>query len=139
MRFGLHHVGVVVKDIQAAAPEYVADFGYEIASEVIHDPTQTAFVQFLRLPGDTTYLELVAPDGPDSKLANALKKRLTLNHVAYAVDDIEGACRVLRDRGAFLIRPPVGAVAFGGRRIAWLLGQDQVLVELVERGAEGEL
>ncbi len=139
MRYRLHHIGIVVGDIAAAAPGYVADYGYEAVTDVIHDPTQTAYVQFLRLEGDTTYLELVAPDGAESKLALAVKKGLPLNHVAYAVDDIEGACRALGERGSFVISEPVAAVAFGGRRIAWLLGADRVLVELVEQAADEDL
>jgi len=46
---------------------------------------------------------------------------------------------VLRSGGFFLIAAPVPAVAFDGRRIAWLLGRDRSLVELVERGPEGSL
>ena len=41
-------------------------FGYEVRTPVIHDPLQTAFVQFLALPGDRVYLEFVSPDGPES-------------------------------------------------------------------------
>src|SRR5262245_53951416 len=58
----LHHVGIVVADIARAREDYVRRFGYEVKSAVIHDIEQTAFVQFLRMPGDLTYIELVAPD-----------------------------------------------------------------------------
>ena len=34
-----------------------------------------------------------------------------------------------------VIQEPTPAVAFGGRRIAWLMGDDRVLTELVERPA----
>jgi methylmalonyl-CoA/ethylmalonyl-CoA epimerase len=40
----------------------------------MHDAAQTAYVQFLRLPGETSFIEFVAPDGPQSKLAAAIKK-----------------------------------------------------------------
>ncbi len=134
----MHHVGIVVRDVAEACALYVRRFGYEVKSGVIHEPTQTAHVQFLRLPGDTTYLELVAPDGPRSRLSGALEKGGGLNHVCYAVDDIDAACHTLRGEGLFLVHAPVPAVSFKGRRIAWLMGKDRVLVELVERGPEGE-
>ena len=137
--FRLHHVGVLVSDIPAAAETYIRRFGYELRSDVIHDPIQTAYVQFLRLPEESSYLELVAPDGPQSKLANGLKKGGGLNHVCYSTDDIDRACEDLRAAGAFLIQRPVSAVAFRGRRIAWLVGRDRALTELVERGQDGEL
>lgn len=138
MKLELHHVGVVVKDVNAACALYVQRFGYEVKSPVIHEPTQTAHVQFLRLPGDKTFLELVAPDGPESRLAGASSKGGGLNHVCYAVHDIDGACATLRDEGMFLVHAPVPAVSFQGRRIAWLMGKDRILVELVERGPDGE-
>ena len=135
-----HHVGIVVKDLAAAIAQYVGRFGYEIKTEIIHDPVQTAYVQFLQLPGDPVYLELVSPDGPTSRLSNALNRGNGLNHLCYATEDIEGAFRELRGMGLFSLRAPVPAVAFGGRRIAWLMGQDQVPIELVEtRPADHEL
>jgi methylmalonyl-CoA/ethylmalonyl-CoA epimerase len=138
VKLSLHHVGVVVKDVAAACADHVRRFGYEVASPVIHEPTQTAHVQFLRLPGDSTFLELVAPDGPESRLAGALARGGGLNHVCYAVDDIDAACAALRADGLFLVHAPVPAVSFQGRRIAWLMGKDKMLVELVERGPAGQ-
>lgn len=135
----LHHVGIVVADINRAREDYVRRFGFEVRSEVIHDPEQTAYVQFLRMIGDSTYVELVSPDGPESKLANALSKGGGLNHLCYATPDIDGTIKAMTSTGMRLIRKPVPATAFGGRKIAWLLGRDLALVELVEQGGPDEL
>jgi methylmalonyl-CoA/ethylmalonyl-CoA epimerase len=129
----LHHVGYAVKAIEFIAAEYVARFGYEVSSPVIHDPKQTAFVQFLRLPGDAAYLEFVAPDGPDSKLANAAGKGRGLNHLCYSSGPLEATIAHLEETGMRLISEPTPGVAFAGRRICWLLGADPVPIELVER------
>lgn len=134
----LHHVGIVVKDIAAAADDYVRRLGCMVHTGIIHDPTQTAYVRFLSQPGDPVFLELVSPDRDDSKLSHALSKGGGLNHLCYAVDDIESACQELRRRGMYLVQPPVAAVAFPGRRVAWLVGRDRVPVELVERGPQGQ-
>jgi methylmalonyl-CoA/ethylmalonyl-CoA epimerase len=131
---GLHHIGFLVGDIAKAAEIYTRRYGYEITSDVIHDPTQTAYVQFLRVPGDSVQLELVAPDGERSKLSNALRKGGGLNHLCYATNDIEAACRFLRAEQMMLLQAPVAAVAFPGRRIAWLMGADRTPIELVESG-----
>jgi len=139
MDLTLHHVGVLVKSISETAGFYVQCLGYERHSEVIHDPVQTAYVQFFRLPAERIYLELVSPDRPDSKLSNALKKGGGVNHVCYSAGDIDAACIALQAAGAFLISDPVSAVAFRGRRIAWLMGAGRTLIELVERGPEGEI
>jgi methylmalonyl-CoA/ethylmalonyl-CoA epimerase len=135
----LHHVGIVVGDVHRASEEYRSTLGYEVCTEVIHDPLQTAYVRFLRRPGDQVYVELVSPDGERSKLANALRKGGGLNHLCFATNDIARSWATLRTRGLFPLQAPVPAVAFGGRRIAWFLGRDRMPLEVVERGGPGEL
>jgi methylmalonyl-CoA/ethylmalonyl-CoA epimerase len=135
----LHHVGIAVPDIAAATALYTHRFGYTIASPIIHDPKQTAFVQFLRLPSETSFLELVAPDSQASKLSSVVAKGGGLNHLCYSTTDIEASVEHLRSTGMVTICEPVAAVAFPRRRIAWLLGTDRVPVELVEAGEPGQL
>jgi methylmalonyl-CoA/ethylmalonyl-CoA epimerase len=139
LHFNLHHIGIVVGDIANSTMEYAIRLGCQIRSPIIHDPVQTAYIQFLSQPGDSVFLELVSPDGPESKLANALSKGGGLNHLCYAVDDIDSACSELRSRRMYLLQPPVFAAAFPSRRIAWLIGRDRIPTELVERGPDGEL
>jgi methylmalonyl-CoA/ethylmalonyl-CoA epimerase len=133
---GLHHIGLLVPEIAKAAEIYTRRYGYELTSDVILDPRQTAYVQFLRLPGDSAQLELVSPTGEHSKLSNALRKGGGLNHLCYATNDIETACRLLRAEQMILLQAPVAAVAFPGRRIAWLMGGDRTPIELVEAGED---
>lgn len=113
--------------------------GYSARTGMIHDPAQTAYVQFFRLPGADHYLELVAPDGPESKLAKATTRRHPLNHLCYVVDDIVATCGLLEAHGWWLVSEPTPAIAFEGRRIAWLSSPDLLIVELVERGPAGSL
>ena len=135
----LHHFGVLVQDIESASRDYTEDCGYEVRSAIIHDPLQAAFVRFLALPSENTYLELVAPDGPGSFLQNTLKDAPGLNHLCFSTAAIEEQLRHLSSQGAMILREPVPAVAFRGLRIAWLMNRQYTLIELVERGANGEL
>ena len=135
----LHHVGIVVKEISEATEVYCRRFGYRWKTEVIHDPKQGAYVQFLGLTGDRVFLELVSPDGPASYLWGAVNKSGGVHHVCYAVVDIDASCADLRRKGMSLVRAPETAVAFQGRRIAWLMGRDRALIELVEEGPDGEV
>lgn len=137
-RLRLHHVGHAVREIGPAARAYCERFGYEICSEVIHDPRQTAYVQFLRLPGDAVYLELVAPDGPGSKLTHAVRRGGGLNHLCYTAGPLEAAIAALEATGMKLISDPTPGVAFAGRRICWLLAEEPLPVELVERRDAGD-
>ncbi|GAC1647850.1 MAG: VOC family protein [Acidobacteriaceae bacterium] len=134
----LHHAGVLVADINAASARYVDDFGYTVVSDIIHDPIQTAFVRFLKLGTEASYLELVAPDSPTSKLSNALRKAGGLNHLCYETVDVRATIERLCEAGATLISEPVPAVAFNEQLIAWLLMPDHLLVELVEHGSNGQ-
>jgi catechol 2,3-dioxygenase-like lactoylglutathione lyase family enzyme len=135
----LHHLGVLVENIAASSRSYHENFGYEIRSEIIHDPLQAAFVRFLAMPAETLYLELISPDGPQSFLQNALKRAPGANHICFSTLDLEESLRHLSSAGGMVLRPPVPAVAFRNKRIAWIMDPDCALIELVERGTHGEL
>jgi methylmalonyl-CoA/ethylmalonyl-CoA epimerase len=135
----LHHVGVLVADIAAEVEHYIQRFGYQVRSAVIHDPVQSAFVQFVSLASDSVYVEFVSPDGPTSKLSNALRKGGGVNHLCYSTTCIDNAVQQLWETGMFVLQTPVPAVAFCGRKIAWLMGSDSVPIELVERGPDNEI
>jgi catechol 2,3-dioxygenase-like lactoylglutathione lyase family enzyme len=137
--FRLHHVGIVVRGIAEFRSFYVDVLQYRERTPVIHDPIQTAFVQFFSIQGADHYIELVAPDGESSKLQEACRKGKTLNHLCYSCGNIAAMISFMKESGCFVIQKPVPAVAFEGRLIAWLMTQDGLLVELVERGLEGSL
>jgi methylmalonyl-CoA/ethylmalonyl-CoA epimerase len=135
----LHHVGYAVSAIGPIAETYVHRYGYERSTPVIHDPLQTALVQFLKLSGDRAYLEFVAPDGPESKLANVVKQGGGLNHLCYIAGPLDAAITGLESKGMRLISDPKPGVAFAGRRICWLMGKDKLPIELVERISNDDL
>ena len=130
--FRFHHVGIAVKDLTAAIPVYQKLFGYEVTSGPFDDPIQNVSVCFLsRGAGDAT-LELVAPLGPNSPVDRILKKGGGTYHLCYEAREMEAAIGHLVENGSFLISGPVPAVAFAMRRIAWLMTEANLLVELVE-------
>jgi len=139
LKLSLHHVGYAVKEIGPIAENYVTRYGYEICSPVIHEPSQTALVQFLKLAGDRAYLEFVAPDGPESRLSNATRRGGGLNHLCYTAGPLEEAIRQLEESGMRLVSEPKAAFVFAGRRICWLVGDDPLPIELVERRDDDDL
>lgn len=131
--FTLHHVGIVVDAIAKHRDFYLNSLGYREETQIVHDPLQSAYIQFFVSPGANHYLELVAPDGPGSKLWNASRRRQPLNHLGYLVWDIDAACGELVARGGRQIQEPVPAIAFQERRIAWVIMlPDRLLLELIE-------
>jgi methylmalonyl-CoA/ethylmalonyl-CoA epimerase len=135
----LHHIGLVVRQIEEFRTFYVDVLQYRERTPVIHDPGQTAFVQFFSIPGADHYLELVAPDSESSKLREASRKGKALNHLCYSCGNIAPMLSFLKESACFVIQNPVPAVAFDGRFIAWLMTPDGLLIELVESGPEGSL
>jgi methylmalonyl-CoA/ethylmalonyl-CoA epimerase len=135
----LHHIGLVVRAIEEVRAFYVDVLQYSERTPVIHDPVQTAYVQFFSIPGSDHYLELVAPDSDTSKLRAASRKGMPLNHLCYSCENIAHMVSFLKESGCMVVQMPVPAVAFDGRLIAWLMTPDGLLVEIVERGEEGSL
>ena len=129
----LHHIGYAVHSIPVAAETYCRTFGYTEATQIIHDPLQTALVQFLSLTGEPAFLELIAPDSPTSKLTQTAQKRPGLHHLCYTCGPIQQAIAHLRENGMLLFSDPKPATAFAGRPICWLMGKEGLLIELVER------
>lgn len=116
----LHHVGVAVKAIGSAAT----------GLEPIHDPTQRVRVAFADVYG--LRVELIEPAADDAPIARSIQRGQQLVHLCFEVDDLEGALRSARQQGCPTIHAPVPAVAFGGRRIAWIFHRALGLIELLE-------
>jgi len=83
-------------------------------------------------PGDPR-VELVEPVGPDSPVEKFLERGSGLHHLCYEVDNLDDAVQGGSARGLVMIRRHQPAVAFGGRRIAWFLTRERLLIEYLER------
>lgn len=130
----LHHLGLVVPSIARAAEDFAASMSLRWDGRVIHDPRQNVRVTFF-YPGDSRNpaYELVEPAGEASPVTRFLKKGGGLHHVCYEVDDIDSALRHTRAVGLAVVSMPTPAVAFEGRRIAWVCSRNRLLMELLER------
>lgn len=126
----LHHVGIVVSDLRAAAAQYGAlGFGDGERFDVPHQAV-TAIV-FRAGPG---YVELIQPTDPDGPIARFLAKRGEgMHHVAYAVPDLRAALCRLNAAGVRLI-DPAPRTGTHGWQIAFVHPESchGVLTELVE-------
>lgn len=130
----LHHLGFVVRDIAATLPGFAKSMAATWDSEIFADPQQRVKVAFLTTrPGDPQ-LELIEPAGDDSPVLRFLnEKGGGLHHACYEVADLEQELRDFKSRGGVIAKRPKPAVAFHGRRIAWVLTAERFLVELLEQ------
>jgi methylmalonyl-CoA/ethylmalonyl-CoA epimerase len=131
--FRLRHVGVAVPKLAPAAASLQKLFGYEMVSGPFDDPIQRVTVSFLKQAGDdTAEIELIAPLTDDAPIRAMLAKDIGAYHFCFETTDIDGALVHAKEQGCIVVSGPAPAVAFGGRRIAWLYAPTRQLFELVE-------
>ena len=130
----VHHVAIVVRDIDAELAFYRDRLGLE-ARSVQNVADQQVRIAFLPVGG--TLVELVQPTDRASGVARFLEARgrSTMHHVCFAVDDLAATLDDLSREGVELIdrtprRGAEGDVAFLHPRAA-----NGVLVELIDRSS----
>jgi len=132
-RVKLHHIGFVLASIEDSAECFARSLGAIWDGNIVFDPLQKVRVTFLGgTTGTDPLIELVEPAGPESPVTRFLEQRGGLHHLCYEVEDLESHLAFCKSVGTIVIRPPVPAVAFGGRRIAWALTRKRLLVEYLE-------
>lgn len=127
----IYHLGYAVEDLDTAARFYREHFGVTLGES--EEVEEQGIVAAMFEVGESR-IELVQPTRPDSPVGKFLaKKGEGFHHVAFEVDDLEGALRELKESGVELIdeEPRIGA---GGTRMAFVHPKDAhgVLTELVE-------
>ncbi|MFP5232446.1 MAG: VOC family protein [Acidobacteriota bacterium] len=137
--FKLLHVGVAAPALGPTTEMLTTLFGYRVVSGPFVDPIQKVTVNFLARSGeDVAEIELIAPLGADSPIQSMLSKGGGgAYHLCFETSNMESALAHAKDNRCVLVSGPVPAVAFGGRRIAWIYTPSRQLFELVEAKAAG--
>lgn len=96
----LHHVGIVVADVDAAIARYEL-LGFRGGERHEIPEQQVVAVTFRAGPG---WVELIQPTDAEGPIARYMAKRGEgMHHVAYVVDDIVAVMKRLREAGVRLI------------------------------------
>ena len=127
----IDHIGVAVNSIDDSIALYRDSF--EMA-EQHRETVEEQGVKAALLEIGEGHIELIEPLSPDSGVAKFIEKNGEgMHHVAYAVDDIDGALEKVKAAGLRLIdeQPRTG---IRGSRVAFLhpKATGGVLTELVE-------
>ncbi|MCU1301768.1 MAG: methylmalonyl-CoA epimerase [Candidatus Sulfotelmatobacter sp.] len=135
--FKLLHVGVAVPSLGPTTELLSNLFGYKVVSGPFDDPIQKVTVNFLaKSDADVAEIELIAPLSEDSPIRSMLAKDGGgAYHLCFETSDIDGALAHAKKNGCIVVSSPVPAVAFEGRRIAWIYTRSRQLFELVESNA----
>ncbi|MFB2866215.1 VOC family protein [Aeromonas sp. MdU4] len=128
----LHHIGLVVADLEMGLVYCRDTLGITRFSEPVHDPLQRVHIRFAYDDEGICY-ELIAPATDDSPVSQVLRSRHNLlNHLAYSVEDMVQAAEQLRSQRHLPLGPSLPAVAFGGAQVQFFLSPLGHIVELVE-------
>jgi methylmalonyl-CoA epimerase len=127
----IHHVAVVVHDLDQALVFYRDALGLEVADR---RPVPEEGVEIAFLPMGEAEIELLQPLTEEGGVARFLEKRGEgLHHICLALDDIDTAMDRLESAGAHVLseEPQVGA---DGTRYVFVHPESThgVLVELYE-------
>jgi hypothetical protein len=129
-----HHIGFVVASIQDSVQGFLQALPAAWDEIIFHDPNQVVRVTFLHsTQAGSPVIELVEPAGEKSPVIPFLKRGGGLHHLCYEIDNLEEQLQLSRAQGGLVVRPPLPAVAFGGRRIAWVYTKNKLLLEYLER------
>ena len=127
----IDHIGYAVKRIDRAITAF-QQLGYEF-EPVIDDTDRNVKLAFGSKDGYR--IELVAPldkklESPvDQYLSNAIG---TPYHICYESSDLDKEVEELKSQGYKAVIEPRPAVAFGGRRVVFMMNIGFGLVEIVE-------
>jgi methylmalonyl-CoA/ethylmalonyl-CoA epimerase len=132
---GIDHLGVAVRDLEAAIATYRDILGFEITGR---DHVEERGLDVAFVNTGSGRIELIAPSREGSEVSGFLDKRGEgLHHLCVAVEDLDGTLARLVARGARMIdtKAKVGA---HGTRVAFVhpKGAAGVLLELVEQQAQ---
>ena len=125
-----HHIGVACRDLEREEAAYTA-LGYRRESGEFDDPGHG--IRGVFLEGVGPRLELVMDRPGSSVLEPWLRRRSTVYHFGYEVDDLGRAIAESVTVNAKLLVPPRPAVAFDGRSVAFVILRNAMLLELIAR------
>lgn len=125
----LHHVGIVVKNLDRSLNQYRQDFGFQPVTDVITVDNQGVRVVLLSCGSDAA-IELIEPIDENSPAYSAARQGGGLNHLCYETSDFDGFLERFQHKIVRSARPsPLNL--FGGRRTAFIFRHHQ-LIELLE-------
>ncbi|MHB8546859.1 MAG: VOC family protein [Nitrosotalea sp.] len=112
----LHHIGIVVNNIQQSMGELKNYLNFETTSVIMPVGSQKVNICLLKI-GDP-FLELIEPSSPDSAISEFAKSGGGIHHLCFEVKDIEIELESLSRKGATILVNPVKG--FDERRIAFV-------------------
>ena len=125
-----HHLGLACRSIENDWAIF-RQAGARAGGPTFEDPDQGVRGRFIEL--GTTRFELLENLDGSRVLVPWLRGGSRVYHVGYLCDDLDLQLRMHVEAGAKIVRDPATARAFDGRRIAFVMLPNLLLIELIER------
>jgi methylmalonyl-CoA/ethylmalonyl-CoA epimerase len=112
----LHHIGVVVNNIQESLGELKNYLSFETSSAIMPVGSQKVNICFLKI--GEPFLELIEAASSDSPISEFAKSGGGIHHLCFEVKDIQSELESFSKKGATILVNPVRG--FDERRIAFV-------------------
>ena len=129
----LHHIGIVVENIQKSLGELTKYLDFESTTMPSLVGSQKVNICFLKT--NNVFLELIEPAEKNSPISNFIKKGGGFHHLCFEVDDIHLELEKMKKNGAHIVVDVVKG--FEERLIAFVMldmkNTNCNLIELAEK------
>ena len=129
----LHHIGIIVNNIQTSLGELSKYLEFEKTSIPMLVESQNVNVCFLKT--SDIYIELIEPVGNNSPVKKISESGGGFHHLCFEVDDIVKETKKMKNNGGRVIVEPIEG--FEGRLISFILlnmkNTNCNLIELAEK------
>ena len=125
----IHHIGYLVKKIEAATRTFEA-LGYQLVQSIVYDDIRKVNICFMTKDG--CCIELVSPTTEDSVVSGLMKKYKNCPyHICYETNNFEQDYQELQENGFISIDVPTPAPALQGRDVVFLTNASVGMIELL--------
>ena len=128
--FEFHHIGCATTSIERERTLFEF-LGYRLEGELFSDLLQGISGCFLTGPGPR--IELLQNLPGKETLTPWLKSGIKMYHFAYLVENVVSALTWARSQGAIIVVEPKPSIAFGGRRISFVMFRTELMIEFIEK------
>ena len=126
----VHHIGYLVKKINAAVKEF-EHLGYTLLQDPVYDNIRKIHICFMEKDGYV--VELVSPSDTESIVAGLIRKyKNSPYHICYETPDLDKDLSLLTNEGFTAIDTPTPAPALENRRVVFLMNASIGMIELLE-------
>ncbi len=125
-----HHLGIATRSLETGIVQYET-LGYRVEEPIFED--SNLGIRGVFLVGAGPRVELLEDLPGRSVVKPWLVRDPALYHYAYEVDDLQAKLDAVEGLRSKILVPPTPAIGFGGRRVAFTMTRQKIIVEYIER------